>query len=175
MLENLVLGQGQPSTTLGTILFVLVSFILLIALVKKFAWTSLVDMMKKREDQIANDLDSAEKARLTAQKLEQQRQEALQNSRNEAITILNQAKENGEENRQKMMQEAKTTIEHLKAKTNEQLIRDKEETMLEMKQDISRLSLDLAAKLLNQELSEEKHHALIHDFIEEIGTSHETR
>ena len=61
MLENLVLGEAAPSTAIGTIIVVSGSFLILMLLIKKFAWGAITDVLKKREDKISNDLDSAEK------------------------------------------------------------------------------------------------------------------
>jgi F-type H+-transporting ATPase subunit b len=60
MIQQLVVanaGQGM----LSTILFVTVSFLVLLLALKKFAWGPVVDMMQAREDKIASDIDNAEK------------------------------------------------------------------------------------------------------------------
>lgn len=175
MLDFLVLGAGTPSTTLGTMIFVLLSFTILIVLLKKFAWGALMGMMEKREEKIANDLDSAENSRISAQKLEQERQVALQNSRSEAMTIVNTAKASGEQSRQNILQEARTDAEKIKQKSEEQFERQKEQAMRDMKKDIADISLDLAAKILNEELTKDAHSKLIDEYIDELGKKDETR
>ena len=175
MLDSLVLGAGTPSTTLGTIIFVLLSFVILMVLLKKFAWGALIGMMEKREQKIANDLDTAESSRVSAQKLEQERQAALQNSRSEAMTIVNTAKASGEQSRQNILQEARTDADKLKQKTEEELQRETEQAMRDMQKDVANLSLDLAAKILNKELSATAHTQLIDDYINNLGNSHEAR
>ncbi len=175
MLPFLLLGEGTPSTTLGTIIFVLLSFLILMFLVKKFAWSALMGIMEKREEKIANDLDSAENSRISAQKLEQERQLALQNSRNEAMNIVTTAKSSGEQSRQNILQEARNDADRIKEKTREELQREKETAMRDMQKDIANLSMDLAAKILNQELSKDAHAQLIDDYIAQLGETHEVR
>jgi F-type H+-transporting ATPase subunit b len=65
MIQQLVVanaGQGM----LSTILFVTVSFLVLLLALKKFAWGPVVDMMQAREDKIASDIDNAEKSKIEA-------------------------------------------------------------------------------------------------------------
>ena len=66
----------------GDFLFYLILFVILMALVGHFAWNPIQNMLQKRADKISNDLDSAEGARLKAEKLAQQREDALKDSHN---------------------------------------------------------------------------------------------
>ena len=65
----------------GDFLFYLLTFVVLIAAVKHFAWGPVTEMMEKRANKIANDIDSAEDARKKAEELAAQREEALKDSR----------------------------------------------------------------------------------------------
>jgi len=88
MLNQLVVGEAaEPSTTLGTIIVVSGAFLILMLLIKKYAWTAITEMLQKREDKIANDLDSAEQSRLAAAELEKERQQKLLSSKTEAADI----------------------------------------------------------------------------------------
>ncbi len=174
-MSNFVLGETTPSTTLGTILFVLLAFALLMYLIKVFAWKPVTAMMKKREDQVANDIDAAEQSRIAAQKLEEQRQGALQNSRNEALTIVNTAKTSGEQSRQNILKEAREDAEKMKAKAQADLLREQEQAQRDMQKNVADLSLEIASKIMNQDLNAENHSALIDDFISQLGNAHETR
>ena len=106
MLDHLVLAE-ITHTTLSSIIVVTGSFTILLALLKKFAWGPISEIMKKREDQIANDLDSAEQARIKAAKLEEERQVKLMSSQSEAAEIIKSAKDSGETSRQKILTETK--------------------------------------------------------------------
>ncbi|MFR3287886.1 MAG: ATP synthase F0 subunit B, partial [Enterococcus casseliflavus] len=79
MLNQLVIAEVQ-NPMLGNIIVVSGSILLLLFLLKHFAWDAISSMMQKREDKIANDLDSAEQSRLNAAKLEKERQEKLARS-----------------------------------------------------------------------------------------------
>ena len=68
MLNHLVLAEVK-NAMLGNIILVSGSILLLLFLLKHFAWDAISSMMQKREEKIANDLDSAEQSRLNAAKL----------------------------------------------------------------------------------------------------------
>ena len=109
MLNQLVIAEVQ-NPMLGNIIVVSGSILLLLFLLKHFAWDAISSMMQKREDKIANDLDSAEQSRLNAAKLEKERQEKLARSHSEAAEIIKSAKDSGELSRQNILSETKEEV-----------------------------------------------------------------
>lgn len=99
---------------LGDMLFYLVSFLIMAALVWHFAWKPVTQMMQKRADKIANDIDSAAQSREEAQKLAAKRQEELKGSRQEAATIVDNAKQAGESQRAEIIATAQQDAQNLK-------------------------------------------------------------
>lgn len=175
MLDHLVIGEAGPSTTLGTIIVVSGAFLILMLLIKKFAWEAITDMLQKREDKIANDLDSAEKSRIAAAKMEEERQKKLLSSKSEAADILKQAKESGDKNRQKILTETKAEVSQLREKARQDISQEHEAAMASVKDEVASLSLQIAEKILNKELTPEAHDSLINSYIEGLGKSNEAR
>lgn len=176
MLNYLVVGETTPtSTTLGTMIVVSGAFLILMLLLKKFAWGPITDILKQREDKIANDLDSAEQSRIAAAKLEQERQQKLLSSKTEAADIIKNAKESGEQNRQKLITETTSEVTRLREKARQDISQEREEALSSVKSDVADLSLQIAAKILNKELTPDAHEALIDSYIEGLGKANETR
>lgn len=173
MIDHLVIGEVTPSTTLGTIIVVSGAFLLLMLLIKKFAWESISEMLKKREDKIASDLDSAEQSRIAAAKLEEERQQKLLSSKTEAADIIKNAKESGDQNRQRILKETSEEVSRLREKARKDISQEHEEAMAEVKDEVAALSLQIAEKILNKELTQDAHEALINSYIEGLGKSHE--
>ena len=71
-------------------------FIILMALLKKFAWGPLMGIMKQREDHIANEIDAAEKSRIEATKLFEEQRALLKEARQEAQILIESAKKQGD-------------------------------------------------------------------------------
>ncbi|MGK0550774.1 F0F1 ATP synthase subunit B [Enterococcus faecalis] len=175
LLTKLVVGETAPSTTLGTIIVVSGAFLILMLLLKKFAWGAIVDILTKREEKIANDLDSAEQSRVAAAKMEQERQQQLLSSRTEAADILKNAKESGEQTRKKALKETNDEVSRLREKARMDISQERDEALSSVKSDVADLSLQIAAKILNKELTPDAHETLINSYIESLGKANETR
>ena len=159
--------------TIGTIIgdFILIagSFILLIFLVKKFAWGNITSILDARAEKITNDIDQAEAARKKAEELAAKREEELAGSRQEATTILETAKETAEKNKAHILSEANQEALRLKEKAQLEISQNKEEAMNSIKGDVADLTVNLAGKLLSQQLDSEGHRQLIDRYLNELG------
>ncbi|MGV1140040.1 F0F1 ATP synthase subunit B [Enterococcus hirae] len=174
MLNQLAIAEvGNPM--LGNIIVVSGSFLILMFLLKHFAWGPISDILKKREDKIANDLDSAEKSRINSAKMEQEREQQLLASRSDAADIIKNAKESGELSRQNILKETQEEVARLKSKAQTDIMLERDTALNSVKDDVTDLSLQIAAKILNKELSPEMHESLINQYIEGLGSSNETR
>ena len=87
-MPTLLLGASIP---FGTIAYTLFIFLLLLVMLRKFAWGPLMGIMKEREEHVANEIDAAERNNAEAKKLEEQR-EMLKQSRVEAQELIERAK-----------------------------------------------------------------------------------
>lgn len=176
MLEQLVVGEAvTPSTTIGTMIVVSGAFLILMLLIKKFAWGAITDLLQQRENKIANDLDSAEKSRIAATKLEEERQKKLLSSKSEAADIIKDAKESGDQNRQKILTETNDEVSRLREKARQDISQEHEEALASVKDEVANLSLQIAEKILNKELTLDAHESLINSYIEGLGKSNEVR
>ena len=174
MLNQLAIAEvGNPM--LGNIIVVSGSFLILMFLLKHFAWGPISDILKKREDKIANDLDSAEKSRINSAKMEQEREQQLLASRSDAADIIKNAKESGELSRQNILKETQEEVARLKSKAQTDIMLERDTALNSVKDDVADLSLQIASKILNKELSPEMHESLINQYIEGLGSSNETR
>ncbi|EOH86632.1 F0F1 ATP synthase subunit B [Enterococcus pallens] len=167
---NLVIAAA-PNTTLGNLIVVTGSFLILLLLLKKFAWKSVIEILKKREEKIANDLDSAEQSRVKAAQLAKERETQLQSSRSDAADIIKNAKENGELSRQNIIKDAKEEAALLKDRTKVEIQEERENALTAVKDDVADLSLQIAEKLLNKELTGDAHQELINEYIDRLGTT----
>ncbi|MGX7238904.1 ATP synthase subunit B [Enterococcus phoeniculicola] len=175
MFNQLVIAEAEGNSMIGTMIVVSGAFLILMFLLKKFAWGAITDLLKQREDKIANDLDSAEQSRVSAAKLEQERQQQLLASRSDAADIIKSAKENGEASRQTILNDTKEEVSRLKEKAKNDILLERDAALTSVKDDVADLSLQIAAKILNKELSPESHESLINQYIEGLGSNNEAR
>ena len=159
--------------TIGTIIgdFILIagSFLLLIFLVKKYAWKNITSVLDERAEKISSDIDGAEEARKKAEELASKREAELAGSRTEAKTIIENAKETAEKSRADILAEAKLEAGRLKEKANQEIAQNKAEALQSVKGDVADLTISLAGKIISQNLDGHAHKELIDQYIDQLG------
>ncbi|MGL2965368.1 F0F1 ATP synthase subunit B [Flavobacterium sp. XGLA_31] len=142
---------GQFS--LGLFIMQTVLFLGLIFLLKKFAWKPILDAVNEREEGIKNALQSAENAKKEMQNLKSDNEKLLADARLERDSMMKEAREI----KDKMINDAKTEAQVAGQKMIEQakasIESEKNAALAELKAQVSTLSLDIAEKLLKDELS----------------------
>lgn len=173
MASTLVLGAGKLA--LGDMLFILISFILLMLAVKHYAWGPITKMMDDRSAKITGDLDYADQERASADKLKKEREEALKNSRAEAIEIVNKAKQNGDDQKKTIVDQAHSDAEDVRTKAKSDAEKAKQDAMSEAQNDIANLSLEIASKVISKELNADDQKSLIDSYIKELTVNNGTK
>lgn len=137
-------------------LFVMQAVILLILilLMKKFAWKPILTSLDEREHGIQGALDAAEKARLEIKNLKADNEKLLQEARNERESMIKEAREI----RKKMIAEAeedtKERTSAMIAQAQEAIKAEKRAAVAELKGQVAELSLEIAEKVVRAELSD---------------------
>lgn len=139
--------------SLGLFFWMLVIFVGLIFLLKKFAWKPILDAVNEREEGIKNALLSAENAKKEMQNLKSDNEKLLAEARAERDAMMKEAREI----REKMINDAKIEAQTQGEKMIEQakaaIESEKNAAMADLKNQVSSLSLSIAEKILKDELS----------------------
>ncbi|WP_084588025.1 F0F1 ATP synthase subunit B [Streptococcus pneumoniae] len=154
---------------IGNFILITGSFILLLVLIKKFAWSNITGIFEERAEKIASDIDRAEEARQKAEVLAQKREDELAGSRKEAKTIIENAKETAEQSKANILADAKLEAGHLKEKANQEIAQNKIEALQSVKGEVADLTISLAGKIISQNLDSHAHKALIDQYIDQLG------
>ena len=135
------------STIIGDFILIAGSFLLLIFLVKKYAWGNLSSILDERAEKISSDIDGAEEARKKAEELANKREAELAGSRTEA----------------------KLEAGRLKEKANQEIAQNKAEALQSVKGEVADLTVSLAGKIISQNLDGHAHKELIDQYIDQLG------
>ncbi|CRG82093.1 proton-translocating ATPase%2C F0 sector%2C subunit b [Streptococcus pneumoniae] len=154
---------------IGNFILITGSFILLLVLIKKFAWSNITGIFEERAEKIASDIDRAEEARQKAEVLAQKREDELAGRRKEAKTIIENAKETAEQSKANILADAKLEAGHLKEKANQEIAQNKVEALQSVKGEVADLTISLAGKIISQNLDSHAHKALIDQYIDQLG------
>ena len=157
------------STIIGDFILIAGSFLLLIFLVKKYAWGNISSILDERAVKISSDIDGAEEARKKAEELASKREAELAGSRTEAKTIIENAKGTAEKSKADILAEAKLEAGRLKEKANQEIAQNKAEALQSVKGEVADLTVSLAGKIISQNLDSHAHKELIDQYIDQLG------
>ncbi len=142
--------------SIGLFFWQTVIFVLLIFLLKKFAWKPILDAVNEREEGIRSALKSAEKAREEMASLQSDNEETLKKARLERDGLLKEAREI----KQKLIEEAKNEANKEAKKiiiqAQETIESEKNAAIVDLKNQVANLSIEIAEKVLKEKLSEDK-------------------
>ncbi|WP_046174585.1 F0F1 ATP synthase subunit B [Domibacillus indicus] len=163
-----VLGAGAGFNG-GDILFQLVMFIILLALLRKFAWAPLMGIMQQREEHIASEIESAEKSRVEANQLLEQTRAEAKAARLEAQHTVENAKKIGEEQKAEILAAARAESERLKEAAKLEIAQERDSAMNSLREQVAALSVMIASKVIEKDLSAADQEKLINQYIKEAG------
>jgi F-type H+-transporting ATPase subunit b len=166
-----VLGAAEEAGRFngGDILFQLIIFIILLALLKKFAWGPLMGIMKQREDHISGEINAAESSRSEAQKLIEEQKNLLKEARTEAQTLMESAKKQGDVHRDEIIAIARTEAERIKESAKLEIEQQKEKAVAAIREQVASLSVLVASKVIERELTLQDQDQLVNEYIKEAG------
>jgi len=161
------LVQPDPGLFLWTIL----TFLVLLVLLAKFAWKPLLALLDRREEMIRQSLDDADKAKQELQRLQQESKEILSKARVEAQSILAKSRSQAEKLKGELRQEAKVQADSILRDAEKQIQVETEKAIAVIKTEVVDLSLLVASKLIKKNLSKEDNQSLIEESLKQVESS----
>jgi F-type H+-transporting ATPase subunit b len=163
-------GGSASIMSVDTTLLVatLVAFAVFAAILSRFAWGPLLKIVEERERTIREQVDSAEKAAADAKAMLQQHQELLRGAGRERDEILAQATRDAEGLRAELQQKARGDAEQIVARAREQMQREKDQTLLELRTQVAELAVEAASRIVKSSLTEDTQRRLVDDYIREL-------
>lgn len=165
---QLTIGS-TPGVMWGDMIFLIVSFVILLVLIRIFAWKPLMDMMKKREDHIAAEINNAETSRVESAALLEEQRKVLKDARIEAHELIESAKGQGAQEREKIVAAAKVEATRLYNEAKADINSEKEKAVTEVREQVASLSVLIAAKVIEKNLNEADQSDLIAGYIDGLG------
>lgn len=151
------------------IVYTAIAFAILVFALAKFGFGPIVNMLDEREKKIRESIEQAEHARLEAERVLKGYEEKLAEARAEAQKFIAEGKQLGENLRAEIKAKADEEAKLMIAKAEEQISRDVEQAIKELRTEVGDLSVTLAAKVIEQELDKAAHEQLIEKYLSEVG------
>lgn len=138
---------------IGTFFWMLVSFGILVFILGKWGWPMLLKALTQREETIKENLEAAEKARQEVAQMTAHNEEILKQAKMERDEILRNARQSADDVIEKAREAAKQEAQRITDAALENINYEKLCAMHDLKNEIANLSIQIAEKLLEQELS----------------------
>lgn len=139
---------------LGLIVWTFLAFIIVLFILKKFAWGAIIKGLNERESNIANSIASAEKVKQEMAQLKSDNEALLQNAREERAAMLKEAKEIKEKMINDAKDEAKTQAAKIIADAQASIHNQKMAALTDIKNQVGKMVVEVSEKILRKELSD---------------------
>lgn len=152
----------------GVLILTICNFLLLVFLLKKFAWKSIIGMLEKREQQIATDKEQAQNARAEAENIKKELDAKLAQIADEAAKKMAEAVKMGEAQKEQLLAATKNQAEQLIAQAKAQIEAEKNKALADVKDQIVSTALLAAAKVAQQQINQESAKAVVEQVLAEV-------
>ena len=152
----------------GLYIWTIATFLLLVALLAKFAWRPLLEALERRQESIRKSLDDAQKARQELERLGVESQRILAAARNEAEQILSSTRSDANRFREELKQKAQAEAAGIVKNAERQIELETARALQQIRTEAVDLSVALASKLLERNLSKADNERLIEETFKQI-------
>ena len=155
--------------SIGLFFWQTIIFVILIFLLKKFAWSPILKAVNDREQGIKDALDSAEAAKKEMQSLQADNEKIMKEARAERDSLLKEARDLKNSMISQAKSEAKSEAQKIIESANEAILNEKNAAVLDIKKQVASLSIEIAEKLLKEKLSDDnKQMKIVEDLIKDV-------
>ncbi len=159
--------QFDPGVGIWTI----ITFVLLLVVLKKMAWKPILASLDEREKTIKQSLDQAQRLQGENARLAEEQKRILEAARAEAAGIVQNSREAAEVLRRQLEQAAQAEKARILASAQQEIETQKRQALAELRKTAADLSISVAEKLIRQNLDDSKNRALVDSLIAEVGAT----
>ena len=158
------LVQPDPGLFIWTIL----TFLVLLGLLAKFAWRPLLQALEARQESIRKSLDDAREAKQELERLQLESAEIIRQGRVEAEAIITRSRADAERLREEMKQKARTEAEGIVKNAERQIQLETGRAVQQLRREAVDLSVMIASKLIQRNLTKEDNEKLIEEALKQV-------
>lgn len=152
----------------GVLLLTVCNFLLLVYLLKKFAWGPVIGALEKREQQIETDKKNAADARKSAEELKKELDDRLTQISKEAAQKIAEAVKIGETQRDQILAQAKEQADRLVEQAKAQIEAEKTKALADVRGEIASISLLAASRVVERDLKDDTADKIVAQVLKEV-------
>lgn len=176
MIANILLGvlaSGSSNGSLldvnpGLIIWTVLTFLILLFILRRVAWKPILSALDKREKDIQDSLEKAEKAKEDAQKILDENQANLAKAEEESKKIIEQSRSYAENLKEQLLKESKEQAKKIIEDAADEIDRRKESAFEELKDQVAKIAVTAAEKIMKQNLDAEKNKHIVDTYLKDV-------
>lgn len=162
-------GGGILSFNTGFAIWVLISMLVFLFVMGKYAVPPILQALNDREQRIKDSLESAEKAIANAERISEDNKKALKEAEVKAQKIRKEAIEEAEMLRADRIEKAKKDADKLLEDARETIEQEKKQALSELRNEVAELAVKSASMIIGKELDQDKNKKLVDKFIGDLS------
>jgi len=152
----------------GLFIWTIVTFLVLVGLLAKFAWTPLLQALESRQTAIRKSLDDAQQARQELERLNAESTQILNRARVEAEAIITQSRSDGDRLREEIRARARTEADNIVKNAERQIQLETSRALEQIRREAVDLSVMIASKIIQRNLTREDNEKLIDEALKQV-------
>jgi F-type H+-transporting ATPase subunit b len=165
---NNPLVQPDPGLFIWTIL----TFLVLLTLLAKFAWRPLLEALEGRQEAIRKALDDARQAKTELERLHQESAQIIAKARQEADAIITRSRADADSLREELRAKARAEADGIVRNAERQIQAETARAVQQIRHEAVDLSVAIASKIIQRNLSKEDNERLIDETLRQLGPTH---
>ncbi|HTY01574.1 MAG TPA: F0F1 ATP synthase subunit B [Bacteroidota bacterium] len=153
----------------GLIIWTIITFVLVLLVLRGTAWKPIVQALKDREDKIRSSLEEAEKARTEAQHLLDENRQVLLEAEAQSAKIIHEGRDMGERMKSEILEKAQTASRQMVDQAKDEIRREKDAALVQLRTEVSDLAIAAAGKILDANLDNAQQRRLVDKAIQELS------
>ncbi|GBE57182.1 ATP synthase subunit b, sodium ion specific [bacterium BMS3Abin01] len=149
-------------------IWTLITFVVLLLVLKKFAFGPIQNMIDNRRNAIAESIEAAENTRREAERLLAEYRESIANAKREAEEIIERAHKVGESTKNDIVNEARDLAQKEVDDARKQIQRETRKAIRELKDEVADLAILAAGKVTSKSINKEDHLRLVDEALSEV-------
>jgi F-type H+-transporting ATPase subunit b len=154
----------------GLFIWTIITFLVLLTLLAKFAWGPLLRALESRQESIRKSLDDALQAKQELERLQQESVQIIRQARLDAEAVISQSRSDGDRLREEIKQKARAEADHILKSAERQIQLETSRALQQIRHEAVDLSVQIASKILQRNISKEDNERLIDDAVKQLDT-----
>jgi F-type H+-transporting ATPase subunit b len=153
----------------GLILWTIITFVIVLVILRLTAWKTLVGALTSREEKIRTSLEQAERAQQDAVRLLEENKKQLAQAEEHSQRIIRDGRDLGEQLKTEILEKADTGARHMIEQAKDEIAREKEKALNQLRAEVAELAIGVAGKILDANLDPAKHRQVIVAAIKDLS------